>query len=120
MTAGQPVDINVGRTFTIEADSGAVGRPRARLRWQLPSGRYMRRGETFDRFSVSNDGTLRVRNVLPSDAGRYTVSANGKGNGDKVVTTVRVLRKFLTESNHYPNSITTIFIFRSYSCCSSS
>eukprot|EP00118_Oscarella_pearsei_P020119 m.216804 g.216804 ORF g.216804 m.216804 type:complete len:5038 (+) comp39875_c0_seq3:78-15191(+) len=91
-TAGQPVAVNLGRTLTIDGDAGAIARPGARIRWLLPSGRYLTRGETFGRFTVTNTGSLRVQNAQASDSGSYSFTAYGSGGRDEVVTDVTVFR----------------------------
>ena len=64
----------VGRTVTFQCPVSSS--PPADVRWTLPSGRVLRREETSGRSSVTDDGSLRIRNVQGIDDGMYWCRAS--------------------------------------------
>ena len=92
-TAGQTSEVTVYRTAFI--DLPFSGRPLGDVKWILTDGRTLIPGQTDGRFTVFENGTLRIRNVQPEDAGSYRVSVSnvvGESSRNTEVVTYRPAR----------------------------
>lgn len=70
----------VGRTVTFLCTVSS--RPPAEIRWTLPSGRVLRRGETFDGVTAMDNGNLRIVGVQSDDEGMYWCFASNRVGED--------------------------------------
>ena len=86
---GQWAQIIRGRTVTFVV--GVSGNPTPYVYWLLPSGRRLNVGQTYGRFSVAENGDLRISNVNPRDSGRYQVFASNFAGMDEILNEQKTL-----------------------------
>ena len=89
---GQNIEIMVGRTVRISVT--ATGRPAPGITWRLPSGRRIHSGRSEGRFSVTDDGTLVIRDVKLGDEGKYRAIAKNIAGLAKVKSQLRVFGQY--------------------------
>ncbi|XP_062517142.1 peroxidasin homolog [Corticium candelabrum] len=87
--AGQNARIYRGRNLKLAVQ--ASGRPVPGLTWRLPSGRRLKSGTSYDRFTVRDDGTLEVSDVRVSDEGTYRAIASNVAGLAKAKSRLSVL-----------------------------
>ena len=111
--AGQNARIYRGRNLKLAVQ--ASGRPVPGLTWRLPSGRRLKSGTSYDRFTVRDDGTLEVSDVRVSDEGTYRAIASNVAGLAKAKSRLSVLGNLIvaylasicqkhlvgSSSNHY-------------------
>lgn len=68
----------------------ALGEPAPSVTWTLPSGRRLRSGDSYDRYSVTDDGALQIKDTRGDDTGDYRVTASNPAGQTSVVTPVSV------------------------------
>ena len=85
---GQSSDVVAGRTVTLRIP--VLGEPAPSVTWTLPSGRRMRPGDRYDRFSVTDDGALQIKDSRIGDTGSYRVTASNAAGQRSVVIPVAV------------------------------
>ena len=83
--------MNVGKGNDLDVDVSYSGNPRPDVIWSLPSGRRLRVGETYGRFSVSDGGSLRINDSEAADSGSYRAIAVNRAGQDETDTLVRVV-----------------------------
>lgn len=79
---------------TISLNCSAAGSPPPSLRWVLPNGTELARGQQLRRVHHQSDGRLHVSGLLPADAGAYRcVARNAAGHSERLVSLRVGLRK---------------------------
>ena len=87
--AGHNAQIYQGRNLRLGVI--ASGRPTPRLTWRLPSGRRLRAGTSYGRYSVDSNGILEVRDVRLGDEGTYRAIASNVAGLGKAKSRLSVL-----------------------------
>ena len=90
-SAGQRAVVLQGRT--VQIDVSAYGRPTPTIRWRLPGGKRLGRGQSYGRVRVLDDDTLIVDNAQPEDEGTYRAIASNRGGLAKMKTRLTVIGK---------------------------
>ena len=81
--SGQPAEVVAGRSVSVSVT--AMGSPRPRISWTLPSGRRLSSGESYKRFSVGETGRLQIQTAESGDSGDYTaIVSNAAGRSTRV------------------------------------
>jgi hemicentin len=81
--SGQAAEVVAGRSVSVSVP--AMGSPRPRISWLLPSGRRLSSGESYERFSVDEAGRLQIRKAESGDSGDYTtIASNTAGKSTRV------------------------------------
>ena len=98
----QSYDVNqptsdVVRGRTLYLDVVTSGRPGESVTWRLPSGRRLRTGETFGRFTVFSNGTLRIVDAQPQDSGSYEVILSSPGGEATQASDVKIFGKNVSQ-----------------------
>ena len=84
----QDAEVMEGRSVSISAT--ATGRPAPGMTWRLPSGRRIASGRSYDRFRVTDDGTLVIDDTRRQDEGIYRAIAKNIAGLAKAKSRLRV------------------------------
>ena len=91
--AGHTIKMVEGRRLTIDVE--ATGTPTPTIRWRLPSGDRIGRGQSVGRASVLANDSLVITDTQPSDSGSYRPIASNAAGLAKVKGKVTVVGKLL-------------------------
>ena len=95
--AGQLAEISAGRTLLINAP--VSGTPQSSVEWSLSNGNTLRPGESSGRFSVTENGALRIVRVRSTDSGAYQLrAANVIGEATRTTTVAVYGAPVITQS----------------------
>lgn len=85
-----PSHLNLDIGMTLDLDCRAMSQPEPEIYWVTPMGNKVMMDTLSDRYSLSNEGTLRISHIQVEDSGRYTCVAQNSEGADTRVTALRV------------------------------
>lgn len=85
-----PSHLNLDIGMTVDLDCRAMSQPEPEIYWVTPMGNKLMMDMQSDKYSLTNEGTLRITKIQMEDSGRYTCVAQNSQGADTRVIAIQV------------------------------